>query len=66
MGKEGFEHLDPFVPIPVENYTQKELISCMNYYRERRWVKPFPGQDDEVSFISANNPYRLMQICEAL
>lgn len=66
MGKEGFEHLDPFVPVPVNRYTEKEFKSCMDYYRERRWVTPYPNQDEEASFTSANNPYRLMQIVGAL
>lgn len=66
LTKEGFEHLDPFVPVPVDSYTEKELKSCMDYYRERKWVTPYPNQDEEVSFTSANNPYRIMEICGAL
>ncbi|KAJ8934079.1 hypothetical protein NQ318_015501 [Aromia moschata] len=42
LGKDGFDHLDPFVPILVPDYSSKELLSCMNYYRERKWVQPFP------------------------
>lgn len=66
MSKEGFEHLDPFVPIPVDAYSEKELKSCMDYYRDRKWITPYPGQDEEVSFNSGNNPYNLMQLTLAL
>ncbi|KAF2895469.1 hypothetical protein ILUMI_10706 [Ignelater luminosus] len=66
LGKEGFEHMDPFVPILVSEYTPKELKSCMDYYRERKWVQPLPGQDEELTFLSASNPYRLMLLCNPL
>ncbi|XP_017773998.1 PREDICTED: 28S ribosomal protein S29, mitochondrial [Nicrophorus vespilloides] len=66
LGKEGFEHLDPFIPVAVNEYTDKEFTSCMEYYRERKWVQPAPGQDEELSFLSGSNPYKLMQICAGL
>ncbi|CAG9864945.1 unnamed protein product [Phyllotreta striolata] len=66
LRKEGFEHIDPFVPVPVLNYTHKELTSCMDYYRERKWVKDYPGLDEEVEFISNSNPYKLMKVCAPL
>ncbi|KAJ8919940.1 hypothetical protein NQ315_006469 [Exocentrus adspersus] len=66
LGKEGFEHLDPFVPIAVPEYSPKELLSCMNYYRDRKWVQPIEGLDDEMSFVSGNNPYKLMNLCAPL
>ncbi|KAF5282688.1 hypothetical protein FQA39_LY17495 [Lamprigera yunnana] len=66
LGKEGFEHLDPFIPISVEPYSNKEFQSCMDYYRERRWVQPLDGQDEELQYISGMNPYRLMKLCNGL
>jgi small subunit ribosomal protein S29 len=66
LGKDGFEHLDPFVPVFVDHYTPKELTSCMDYYRERKWVRYVPGQDKELSLLSASNPYKLMQLCTSL
>ncbi|KAF5289657.1 hypothetical protein FQR65_LT11774, partial [Abscondita terminalis] len=63
LGKSGFEHLDPFVPVPVLPYSEKEFKSCMDYFRERRWVLPLNGQDEELQFLSGGNPYRLMQLC---
>ncbi|CAH1962968.1 unnamed protein product [Acanthoscelides obtectus] len=66
LGKQGFEHLDPFVPILVSNYTKKEVLSCLDYYKERKWIQPYPGLENEVEFVSASNPYKLMKICASL
>ncbi|EFA00920.1 small ribosomal subunit protein mS29 [Tribolium castaneum] len=66
LGKEGFEHLDPFVPVFVDAYSPKELTSCMDYYRERKWVRYFPQQDEELASLSAYNPYKLMKLCISL
>ncbi|KAK4873342.1 hypothetical protein RN001_015371 [Aquatica leii] len=66
LGKKGFEHMDPFVPVPVLAYSDKEFKSCMDYFRERRWVLPVSGQDEELQFLSGGNPYRLMQLCNSL
>lgn len=66
LGKEGFEHLDPFVPIHVDKYTPKEFISCMDYYRERKWIRYFPQQNEEMALLSVYNPYKLMQLCEPM
>lgn len=60
LGKDGFEHLDPFIPVEVGEYTEKELKSCLDYYRERKWIQVHPGQDKELGFLSACNPYRIM------
>ncbi|GJQ78999.1 mRpS29 [Trypoxylus dichotomus] len=66
LGKEGFEHLDPFIPIHVPNYTSKEFTSCMEYYKDRKWVQDFPGINEELRFLSNANPYKLMQMCGPL
>ncbi|XP_048367237.1 28S ribosomal protein S29, mitochondrial [Sphaerodactylus townsendi] len=44
LGKEGFEALDPFVPIRVDNYTDLEFESCYQYYLERRWLQHESGK----------------------
>lgn len=67
LGKEGFEHLDPFVPIHVQNYSQPEFDSCIDYYVNRKWIQNVQeGFDKELKFLSNSNPYTLMQICRAL
>lgn len=67
LGKEGFEHLDPFVPIKIENYNEMEYETCINYYVNRRWIQNVqPGFDKELKSLSDCNPYRLMDICKSL
>ncbi|NWQ83028.1 RT29 protein, partial [Columbina picui] len=39
LGKEGFDALDPFVPIPVPNYSPREFESCYHYYLQRKWLQ---------------------------
>lgn len=70
LGKEGFEHLDPFVPICVRGYNDKELESCLDYYIDRRWLQNEKSCTEEgrkeLKFLCGMNPYRLMHICEPL
>ncbi|XP_044764137.1 28S ribosomal protein S29, mitochondrial [Coccinella septempunctata] len=63
LGKEGFEHLDPFIPVEVENYSEKEFISCIDYYNDRKWIQQYyPELRNELSFVSNNNPFKLQEI----
>ncbi|KAK2184153.1 hypothetical protein NP493_280g01000 [Ridgeia piscesae] len=39
LGKEGFEWLDPHIPIYVPNYSEKEALSCLQYYIDRKWLQ---------------------------
>jgi len=67
LTKEGFEHLDPFVPILVENYSELEYRRCIEYYLDRRWiVNTGDGFADELKFTSSMNPYDLMIQCAPL
>lgn len=67
LGKEGFEHLDPFIPIRVDNYSDKEYVSCINYYLDRKWIQNHEqGFDKELEFLSGKSPYKLMQMCASL
>nr|CAD7449403.1 unnamed protein product [Timema bartmani] len=69
-GSNGFEHMDPFVPIRVSEYNAKEIESCLQYYIDRRWIQnPNLRTEDgrkELAFLSGNNPYHLMNMCTPL
>lgn len=66
LGKQGFEHLDPFVPIEVPNYSEKEIQSQIDYYVERNWLQQPKARTEkgraELSFTSGNHPYTLMTL----
>lgn len=67
LGRKGFEHLDPFVPIKHENYDEKEYESCIAYYVNRRWIQNVgEGFDNELKYLSDQNPYKLMDLCKSL
>lgn len=66
LTKKGFEHLDPFVPIEVKNYSEKEFLSCSSYYRDRLWLRGPAELETELKFTSAFNPYRFMEVCAPL
>lgn len=67
LGREGFEHLDPFIPVRHEKYDEKEYESCMQYYVDRKWVQNVSqGFDKELEFLSNKNPYKLMDLCKSL
>ncbi|CRL04070.1 CLUMA_CG017183, isoform A [Clunio marinus] len=67
LGREGFEHLDPFVPVRHEDYDDKEYESCIGYYVDRKWIQNVgPGFDKELKYLSNQNPYKLMDLCKSL
>ncbi|XP_022217719.1 28S ribosomal protein S29, mitochondrial [Drosophila obscura] len=67
LGTEGFEHIDPFVPVHVDNYTDKEFHSYINYYLDRHWINKTPqGFEEQLKFMSNKNPYTLMQLVKSL
>jgi small subunit ribosomal protein S29 len=67
---QGFEHLDPFVPICVREYGDKELESCLDYYIDRRWLQNEQSCTEEgrkeLKYLCGMNPRRLMHICAPL
>lgn len=67
LTNEGFEQLDPFVPVKVENYNDNEFNTVMEYYKNRKWVREItPEGERRLQMISENNPYNLMRYCSSL
>lgn len=67
LGKDGFEHLDPFLPILLEHYTKSEFESIMEYYKERKWVRNITSDGlKELWMLSNGNPLELTNICKYL
>nr|CAG4647039.1 EOG090X05V1 [Megafenestra aurita]SVE92379.1 EOG090X05V1 [Megafenestra aurita] len=66
LGKKGFEHLDPFIPIEVQNYNEKEFRSQVDYYIERKWLQQLKAHTEkgraELNFTSGKHPYSLMKL----
>ncbi|OXB53686.1 hypothetical protein ASZ78_014926 [Callipepla squamata] len=70
LGKEGFDALDPFVPILVPNYTEQEFESCYHYYLHNRWLQHEKARTEdgkeELRFLSGSNPRQLERLSAPL
>ena len=66
LEKEGFECLDPHLPVYVPPYSDKELCSSVEYYMDRKWItNPAARTEDgrkELMFLSSNNPLHLYHL----
>lgn len=57
LGREGFEHLDPFIPIHVDLYDDLEFQNTINYYLDRKFlINHEAGLDEQLKFLSGRNP----------
>nr|XP_050852368.1 28S ribosomal protein S29, mitochondrial [Vespula vulgaris] len=67
LGKDGFDCLDPFIPILLENYTRVEFDSVMEYYKERKWIRDINADGlAEIWALSIGHPLEIRQICKSL
>ncbi|XP_061269017.1 small ribosomal subunit protein mS29 isoform X1 [Bos javanicus] len=70
LGKEGFDTLDPFIPILVSNYNPKEFEGCIQYYLENNWLQHEKAHTEEgkkeLLFLSNRNPGLLERLCAYL
>lgn len=68
--QEGFDALDPFVPIPVPNYSPREFESCYRYYLDRKWLQHEKARTEdgkeELRFLSGSNPRQLERLAGPL
>ncbi|BHF72126.1 28S ribosomal protein S29, mitochondrial [Sparganum proliferum] len=66
LTKRGFETMDPFIPIHVENYAPSELDAVLQFYAEHGWfTNPAaltPEGRAEIVFLADNNPRELSKI----
>ncbi|XP_034239715.1 28S ribosomal protein S29, mitochondrial [Thrips palmi] len=70
LGKEGWEHIDPFIPIMVDKYDTAEMNSSLDFYIDRRWIQHPGGQTEagraELRSLCAGNGFELMNLCAPL
>ena len=64
---QGWEEMDPFVPVHVENYTPQEVQTTIDYFLERKWLQhPEAGSEKarkELEYVSTRNPKTLRELC---
>ena len=65
----GFEHFDPHIPIHVQEYSDKEANSCLDYYIDNQWIQNPAGHTEagkkEMIFLSCKNPLALYETTRA-
>lgn len=67
LNKKGFEHMDPFLPVAVENYTNDEFYVVAEYFKDRKWIRNISDEGlRELQLLSGGNPYRFMELCTSL
>jgi small subunit ribosomal protein S29 len=66
LGKDGFHLLDPFIPIGIPIFTEREAFSCIEYFRDRRWIQSVLGRTEdgrkELLALSGCNPHELYRV----
>uniref|UniRef100_A0A671WG95 Small ribosomal subunit protein mS29 n=1 Tax=Sparus aurata TaxID=8175 RepID=A0A671WG95_SPAAU len=70
LGERGFDSMDPFIPVSVPNYSEKEFESCYLYYMDRQWLQHPQSRTEEgkkeIIFLSNKNPSMMDRICAFL
>ncbi|CAD5212002.1 unnamed protein product [Bursaphelenchus xylophilus] len=65
--EEGFEAIDPFIPIETTHYTKAEADALYQYYLEKKWISSAKGRTDEAReqmyYLSGSNPYLYERLC---
>ncbi|XP_025412493.1 28S ribosomal protein S29, mitochondrial [Sipha flava] len=64
-GRQGFEHIDPFIPVMVPELTTTEFNNMLDYYEEKRWLQKTGGRK-ELEFLTSRLPAELMARCASL
>ena len=66
LGADNFKTVDPFIPIHIPEYSDHEAVSCIEYYRDRRFiVKDLAGTEagrKELIALSCHNPQELYNV----
>ncbi|XP_036931827.1 28S ribosomal protein S29, mitochondrial [Acanthopagrus latus] len=70
LGERGFDSMDPFIPVSVPNYSEKEFESCYLYYIDRQWLQHPQSRTEEgkkeIIFLCNRNPSMMDRICAFL
>lgn len=62
---QGFEHIDPFIPVMVPELSTVEFNNMLDYYEEKRWLQKSGGRK-ELEFLTSKLPADLMARCAPL
>lgn len=67
---EGFYYLQPFIPVEVPSYSEEEILSNYEYFKNRNWLQNPEALTEEgkeeLVFLSGKNPYEFMRVCRSV
>uniref|UniRef100_A0A914Z7R0 Small ribosomal subunit protein mS29 n=1 Tax=Panagrolaimus superbus TaxID=310955 RepID=A0A914Z7R0_9BILA len=65
--EQGFEDIDPFIPIETKLYSENEARIIHEYYKEKNWLITEEARSDkglrELHYLAAYNPYYFERLC---
>jgi len=66
LGPEIFQTVDPFIPVHVPEYSDHEAVSCIEYYRDRKFIQNDVAGTEagrkELIALSCHNPQELYRV----
>ncbi|CAI4224127.1 unnamed protein product [Auanema sp. JU1783] len=61
FGEEGFETIEPFVPVETSQYSKEELTNIYKYYFDKKWISSAEGRSEagklQMMHLSGFNPH---------
>lgn len=68
LGNEGFDLLDPHIPINVPTLSKEEVYNFLAYFKDRKWLvgKSLSRKAEEEILLLTNKPYELVRLCGGL
>ncbi|CAJ0587169.1 unnamed protein product, partial [Mesorhabditis spiculigera] len=67
FGDEGFDFIDPFIPIETLLYTKEETDTIYDYYMEKGWLTTQGAQNNvgriQIRELAGYNPYNYERLC---
>ncbi len=62
--------MEPFIPIEIPSYSDKELMNQYEYFKDRNWLQNPESLTDqgreELVFLSGKNPFEFMRVCQSI
>lgn len=66
LGAENFQTMDPFIPVHIAEYSDLEAVSCIEYYRDRKFIQKEHAATEagrkELIALSCHNPEELYRV----
>ena len=65
LSQEGWELMDPFIPVEVNPYSKFEMNTMIDYFVDKRYIRETVATEAgraEVHFLTGRNPKDFMEL----